>query len=604
MAAADVYGFTLVDFSVPSRDAPMIHPVADAPSHALSYGKPVDATFFDPNCPEGQEILQDPKTSIPELFAIVRQWVPQIQKNMQTLAKEILRRGAHVDDRDGLTDQTLLHYACKAGACGVGDETAAIAVVQSLITKGADVNARCRWTNMTPLHYAAFFNCPRLVHCLASKGAKRGMNDVCVEFEKGTALHIAAAGLGKEVVECLLELGADANIQDDHKRKPWQCVPTGDDVPADQHKRAADIVHLLQEASDTNKKPMTFAKSEVGVSNHDFNLGDRIIVGGSRSGTLRFFGEAEFAPGKWAGIELDDAVGKNDGSVQGKVYFKCPPKHGLFAPLSRVAKAMTSAPVLPYPTSLSPPFGTPTHGSRVPPMRVDKPHSSSPQADSSGQVSPTLPTGSDYYDTDLKVGDQVIVAGSKRGILRFVGPAKFAPGIWMGIELDQAVGKNDGSVGGEKYFTCKPKHGVFAPGSRVVKVADAVSGTGTYGVQPRSTTPSTSAPATPKKESRPSSRMRQPSRQSQSGSTGALAEGTNVLVTGEMGVLRYIGPTQFADGVWLGIELKKPVGKNDGSVQGKRYFTCKPNFGILVRPSRATIRGVSCARLLAEGTNQ
>lgn len=77
---------------------------------------------------------------------------------------------------------------------------------------------------MTPLHYAAFFNCPRLVHCLASKGAKRGiplshfkmflliifvyfckgMNDVCVEFEKGTALHIAAAGLGKEVVECLV----------------------------------------------------------------------------------------------------------------------------------------------------------------------------------------------------------------------------------------------------------------------------------------------------------------------------------------------------------------------------------------------------------------
>lgn len=30
---------------------------------------------------------------------------------------------------------------------------------------------------------------------------------------------------------------------------------------------------------------MTFAKSEVGVSNHDFNLGDRIIVGGSRVST-------------------------------------------------------------------------------------------------------------------------------------------------------------------------------------------------------------------------------------------------------------------------------------------------------------------------------
>ena len=29
---------------------------------------------------------------------------------------QVLRRGAHVDDRDGLTDMTLLHYACKAGA--------------------------------------------------------------------------------------------------------------------------------------------------------------------------------------------------------------------------------------------------------------------------------------------------------------------------------------------------------------------------------------------------------------------------------------------------------------------------------------------------------
>ena len=33
---------------------------------------------------------------------------------------QILRRGCHVDDRDGLTDMTLLHYACKAGAHGVG----------------------------------------------------------------------------------------------------------------------------------------------------------------------------------------------------------------------------------------------------------------------------------------------------------------------------------------------------------------------------------------------------------------------------------------------------------------------------------------------------
>ena len=31
-----------------------------------------------------------------------------------------------------------------------------------------------------------------------------GIDDVCVEFDKGTALHIAAAGLGREVIECLV----------------------------------------------------------------------------------------------------------------------------------------------------------------------------------------------------------------------------------------------------------------------------------------------------------------------------------------------------------------------------------------------------------------
>lgn len=34
---------------------------------------------------------------------------------------QILKRGCHVNDRDGLTDMTLLHYACKAGAHGVGE---------------------------------------------------------------------------------------------------------------------------------------------------------------------------------------------------------------------------------------------------------------------------------------------------------------------------------------------------------------------------------------------------------------------------------------------------------------------------------------------------
>lgn len=51
--------------------------------------------------------------------------------------------------------------------------------------------------------------------------------------------------------------------------------------------------------------------------------------------------------------------------------------------------------------------------------------------------------------------------------------------------------------------------------------------------------------------------------------------GQSVVVKNDIGSIKYIGTTKFAPGVWYGIELLQPKGKNNGSVQGVKYFDCK-----------------------------
>ncbi|KAI1887478.1 hypothetical protein AGOR_G00190730 [Albula goreensis] len=67
---------------------------------------------------------------------------------------------------------------------------------------------------------------------------------------------------------------------------------------------------------------------------------------------------------------------------------------------------------------------------------------------------------------------------------------------------------------------------------------------------------------------------------------GSLVE---VIGKGHRGTVAYIGATLFATGKWVGVILDEPKGKNDGTVQGKRYFTCDENHGIFVRQSQIQV---------------
>ncbi|XP_061610629.1 kinesin-like protein KIF13B isoform X2 [Phyllopteryx taeniolatus] len=76
-----------------------------------------------------------------------------------------------------------------------------------------------------------------------------------------------------------------------------------------------------------------------------------------------------------------------------------------------------------------------------------------------------------------------------------------------------------------------------------------------------------------------------------------MKEGEFVTVgTNKRGTVRYLGPTDFAEGMWVGVELEVPAGKNDGSVGGKHYFHCNPGYGVLVRPDRVSRGGAKRRR--------
>ncbi len=74
--------------------------------------------------------------------------------------------------------------------------------------------------------------------------------------------------------------------------------------------------------------------------------------------------------------------------------------------------------------------------------------------------------------TAFRVGQKLKAFDGKEGIARYIGPLHFTDGEWIGLELSEPLGKNNGTVRGETYFVCQENHGIFYKASTDFEVIE------------------------------------------------------------------------------------------------------------------------------------
>uniref|UniRef100_A0A2K5VKN9 CAP-Gly domain containing linker protein family member 4 n=1 Tax=Macaca fascicularis TaxID=9541 RepID=A0A2K5VKN9_MACFA len=427
------------------------------------------------------------------------------------------------------------------------DVETAVKFATQLIDLGADISLRSRWTNMNALHYAAYFDVPELIRVILKTSKPKDVDATCSDFNFGTALHIAAYNLCAGAVKCLLEQGANPAFRNDKGQIPADVVPDPVDMPLEMADAAATAKEIKQMLLDA--VPLSCNISKAMLPNYDhvtgkamltslgLKLGDRVVIAGQKVGTLRFCGTTEFASGQWAGIELDEPEGKNNGSVGKVQYFKCAPKYGIFAPLSKISKAKDRRKNIAH---------TPSTKAAVPLIRsqkIDIAHVTSKvntglmtsKKDSASESTLSLPPGEELKTVTEK---DVALLGSVSSC-----------SSTSSLEHRQSYPKKQNAISSNK---------------KTMSKSPSLSSRASAGLNSSAT-----------------------STANNSRCEGELRLGERVLVVGQrLGTIRFFGTTNFAPGYWYGIELEKPHGKNDGSVGGVQYFSCSPRYGIFAPPSR------------------
>ncbi|XP_030256983.1 tubulin-folding cofactor B isoform X1 [Sparus aurata] len=57
----------------------------------------------------------------------------------------------------------------------------------------------------------------------------------------------------------------------------------------------------------------------------------------------------------------------------------------------------------------------------------------------------------------------------------------------------------------------------------------------------------------------------------------------------KLGTVMYVGTADFKPGYWVGVKYDEPLGKHNGTVEGKQYFECEDKYGGFVKPLYVTV---------------
>ena len=127
-----------------------------------------------------------------------------------------------------------------------------------------------------------------------------------------------------------VELSIEETIDDD----------TGSIIKTPSFQKHSTISTIIEESSESSRdsfencipeeSEIASNMGEIACEFTEEDIGKRVLVEGYDSiGTLRFCGHHATKAGMRCGIELDNPVGRNNGTVAGNIYFECEDKKGV-----------------------------------------------------------------------------------------------------------------------------------------------------------------------------------------------------------------------------------------------------------------------------------